>query len=473
MISSLKKYFSGKSDKYAYWLTVIIFIRAWLNAAVPLMDKTEARYAEIARIMSETGNWIVPQIDYGVPFWAKPPLSTWVSAAGIFLFGANEFVVRLPYLIVSIIMAFAIGKYAAKSKVSFFLPGLILFTVPEFFLHAGVVSTDVMLAFSVGVVMLSFWEFLDNDNNKKAGLLFFAGMGIGLLAKGPIVGILTLPPLFIWCIRFKIPLKKLFKIPWIIGPLVMLLIAVPWYYLMELRSPGFNDYFIVGEHFKRFFDSGWAGDKYGFPKQQPLGMIWVFLVITTVPWIAIVAVKGFQHFKNILSDRWRLFLWLWLLWTPLFFSTSKSLIHPYILPVMIPIVLLVVHEWGNIRHRKRILAIGLFIPMAMFVILLSGLAKPFFKDNTDKYFLEDPFIAANPVYSLDEKSYSSQFYSKGKIKQINNLQLDSLLKTKQQFSVFIKKDRWAGLPALETKEIINITENKLKGVLVPAYSKFR
>jgi len=47
------------------------------------MDKTEARYGEIARLMSETGNWITPQIDYGLPFWAKPPLSTWASALSI------------------------------------------------------------------------------------------------------------------------------------------------------------------------------------------------------------------------------------------------------------------------------------------------------------------------------------------------------------------------------------------------------
>ncbi|MDL2339624.1 MAG: hypothetical protein QFE16_17460, partial [Pseudomonadota bacterium] len=42
----------------------------------PLTDTTEARYAEIARKMVELGDWITPWYDYGVPFWAKPPLST-------------------------------------------------------------------------------------------------------------------------------------------------------------------------------------------------------------------------------------------------------------------------------------------------------------------------------------------------------------------------------------------------------------
>ena len=51
----------------------------------PFTDSTEARYAEIARKMVETGDWITPQFDYGVPFWAKPPLHTWLSGPVAFL----------------------------------------------------------------------------------------------------------------------------------------------------------------------------------------------------------------------------------------------------------------------------------------------------------------------------------------------------------------------------------------------------
>lgn len=43
--------------------------------AYPLMDTTEARYAEMSRKMLETNQWLVPQFDYGIPFWGKPPLS--------------------------------------------------------------------------------------------------------------------------------------------------------------------------------------------------------------------------------------------------------------------------------------------------------------------------------------------------------------------------------------------------------------
>ena len=275
-----------KDFRSLYGLIFILLagLRLFFNALIPLTDKTEARYGEVARLMAETGNWIVPQIDYGIPFWAKPPLSTWLSAGSISLLGDSEFGLRLPYWILAILIAFLMIPYGHKKKINGLIPGIILFTIPEFFLHAGVLSTDMMLSFSLAITMMGFWEFLHSEKNLTPGLLFFVGMGFGLLAKGPIICVLSFPPLFIWCILHQISFKKIFKMPWLKGGILALLIALPWYYLMEKKSPGFIDYFVVGEHFLRFIDSSWSGDKYGFPKQQPLGIIWAFLFIGSFPW---------------------------------------------------------------------------------------------------------------------------------------------------------------------------------------------
>jgi hypothetical protein len=50
-----------------------------------------------------------PQIDYGVPFWAKPPMSTWLSALSIKIFGVNEFAVRFPALVISLILLYLLS----------------------------------------------------------------------------------------------------------------------------------------------------------------------------------------------------------------------------------------------------------------------------------------------------------------------------------------------------------------------------
>ncbi len=139
---------------YGWIFLLLAGIRLFFNAVIPLTDKTEARYGEVARLMAETGNWIVPQIDYGLPFWAKPPLSSWLSAGSISLLGDSEFALRLPYWIMAVLIAFLLIPYGHQKKINGLIPGIVLFTLPEFFLHAGVLSTDMMLSFSIGLTML-------------------------------------------------------------------------------------------------------------------------------------------------------------------------------------------------------------------------------------------------------------------------------------------------------------------------------
>ena len=171
-----------------------------------------------------------------------------------------------------------------------------------------------MLSFSVALTMLGFWESIHGKNKALWSGLFFVGIGLGLLSKGPIVGVLTIPPIFFWLVRFRVSPKKILQLPLLLGILIVLIIALPWYFLMEKNSPGFIDYFVVGEHFLRFIDSSWAGDKYGFPKQQPLGIIWLFLLAGALPWSFILMGRVKGKILTIWNDKWHLFLWLWVLW---------------------------------------------------------------------------------------------------------------------------------------------------------------
>lgn len=75
------------------------------------------------------------------------------------------------------------------------------------------------------------------------------------------------------------------------GALLTAFLAGPWYLLAELKTPGFLDYFIVGEHIRRFLDPGWTGDLYGSAHDQPKGMIWLFWLWASFPW-GIVALVG-------------------------------------------------------------------------------------------------------------------------------------------------------------------------------------
>ena len=102
------------------------------------MDKTEARYGEIARLMAETGEWVVLQIDYGIPFGQNPLIDLGLGPF-ISLFGTHEFFVRLPYLLAC--LGVLVGATVPTRNVHL-SPRLGSLFIARVLLACGVVSTD-------------------------------------------------------------------------------------------------------------------------------------------------------------------------------------------------------------------------------------------------------------------------------------------------------------------------------------------
>ena len=452
-----------------FLLLVLIANRGIINYLLPLMDKTEARYAEIARIMVETNNWILLQIDYNIPFWAKPPLSTWLTAISIKLFGLYEFYIRLPYLITTIIIVLFISRYDKIENKIFFLTPLILLLMPEFYLHAGVVSTDTILNFSIILVMLSFWEAVGKKSGLKWWYGFFIGIGLGLLSKGPIILILTLPPIFIWLLVYKEELKKLKKIPILSGLSLTFLISFPWYYFTELKSPGFIDYFIYGEHFRRFFDSGWKGDLYGFAKQQPYGIIWLFSTMAIFPWSLLIITRIRKIIKEAYKNKWVCFLVCWMLFTPVFFTFSSSLIHTYTLPITVPAALLITHFWSEFKFKRYYLSISALLYFVLLPVFYSGVLDDTIQNNCDKELVKNELVSDYSLFYLNYKSFSSQFYSLGAIKMINLEQLKEKLKNGERFAVIIENSEIKKMNLSTIKRLREIKKTKKKSIYMTNY----
>ena len=449
-----------------FLLIVLIASRGIINCLLPLMDKTEARYAEIARIMVETNNWIVLHIDYDIPFWAKPPLSTWLSAISIKVFGLHEFYIRLPYLITTIIIVLFISRYDKIENKIFFLTPLILLLMPEFYLHAGVVSTDTILNFSIILVMLSFWEAVGKESGSKWWYGFFIGIGLGLLSKGPIILILTIPPIFVWLLVYKEELKKLKKIPILSGLFLTFLISCPWYYLKELKSPGFIDYFIYGEHFRRFFDSGWKGDLYGFAKQQPFGIIWLFSIISIFPWSFLIITRFKTIIKEAFKNKWVCFLVCWMLFTPVFFTFSSSLIHTYTLPIAVPASLLITNFWSDLRFKRYYLLISIVLYLSILPVFYSGMLDETIQNNCDKELVENYIVSDYSLFYLNYKSFSSQFYSLGSIKMISLNQLKIKIKNEEKFAIIIENSELKKIDLSVIKQLKEIKKTSKKNLYI-------
>ncbi len=411
-----------------YVLFFLLVARLISMIFVPLNDSTEARYGEIARKMLETGNWVTPQHDYGVPFWAKPPLSTWLSAISMKCFGVNEFAARLPELLLSIGVLWLVWGLVKKRSghAAAMVSILVLSSSMYFFLNAGAVMTDPSLLFCTTLSMVSFWYAL-NEGSKVWSYLFFAGLGLGLLAKGPIAVVLVGLPIFFW-VLLRNSWKALWqKLPWFSGVLVVLIIALPWYLLAENRTPGFLNYFIVGEHLHRFLTPGWTGDKYGMAHHAHWGMIWIYAVAGIFPW-SLIGLRWIARYWRQLpelsreNDGWGSYLVISSVAPLVFFTFSSNIIYPYVIPALPAFSMLFAYWWvktaPTAKSMNQIVWVApccgviFLVATTVFVFHSDWVAKSH-KTVINAWKEQHPKPGSRLVYWDYKTQYSAQFYSSG------------------------------------------------------------
>jgi 4-amino-4-deoxy-L-arabinose transferase-like glycosyltransferase len=422
----------ASEERWLLWLIVAaLAVRIATLGAYPLMDNTEARYAEIARKMLETGDWVTPQARYGVAFWSKPPLSMWLTAGTYAVLGVGEFAARLASLLPSLGVLWLVYALAlARGRRDVALRAVaVLATTPNFFLSAGAAMTDPALLLGTTLSMAAFWQAMTRaDRSARVwGYLFFAGLAIGLLAKGPVGVVLTMLPIGVWTL-WKGGLRKVWqRLPWLSGTLLTALVVVPWYALAEQRTPGYLDYFIVGEHFKRYLVPGWQGDLFGTAHARPRGTIWLFAVVATLPWCAVwlglyAKLRRAPARASVgRDDGWNAYLWLWLLASPVFFTPAPNILPTYVLPALPAFALLVAHTWSAAVDAGRDRAAryyGLVMPVLMVAAVLFALpriAPQYTQKTLVAEYLEHRAGADARLIYLGESPLSAEFYARGKV----------------------------------------------------------
>jgi len=393
-----------------------------------LTDKTEARYAEIGRKMLETGDYITPLADYGVPFWAKPPLSFWATAGSFKLFGANEFAAHLPHFLFMLgvlVLAYLFAKRHFGTLAAS-VSALVLATMPMFLYLAGGVMTDPALAFCVMLSLVGFYNGIEGGADaRRCGHMFFVGCGLAMLAKGPIGLILIGFPIGLFVIM-KGKWRELWKrLPWVGGTLLATAIALPWYILAELKTPGFLEYFIVGEHYKRFVIPDWQGDLYGNAHLRPFGAIWLFYFLLMLPWSAWLALR-IKNAGKAIKDDTALYMTLCSLAPAIFFTFSRHTLPTYIAASLAPTAILaavVACKEAVPRMEKFYGAFALALVLVGATFFMPYIAKRL--DKTDKYFVkayeESRSSPDIPLVYFNMHRFSGEFYTAGKIKIVDDL----------------------------------------------------
>ena len=409
---------------------VALFARLLSLGAYPLTDPTEGRYADISRRIIEYGDWITPWIDQGVPFWGKPPLSFWMTGASLQILGQSVFAARLPHLLAGALILWVIydlfkrlGLTKAGNYALVITAGSVIF-----YISSGAVMTDAALAVGCTLAMRGLWMTLNGpvQQRNQECYLGFVGLAIGLLAKGPLVLVLSLGPIALWMIYSRNVKTVFMALPWLRGTLLMLAIAMPWYIIAELRTPGFIEYFLVGEHWQRYLQKDWAGDLYGKGHGKALGMIWVYALISLMPWTVILPVlawasrKSAQDEPNRPIHQMMVYFALWGLFPLVFFTFSSNVLMAYTLPAIAPLACLTA-LWLARRQADKKIARTLLGGLALTVALsLGAVAYIQLSDEQKKIstlaLVQTWRVSApnnEPLYFYLWIPHSSKFYTTG------------------------------------------------------------
>jgi 4-amino-4-deoxy-L-arabinose transferase-like glycosyltransferase len=422
-------------------LALLVLGRLLAMAGLPLMDTTEARYADIGRRMAELGDWVTPWHDQGQPFWGKPPLSFWLTALSFRLFGFSELAARLPHFL-CMLGVVAVVLQLARSRDEAWATAALLAGAVLPLLAAGAVMTDEALVLGTTLAMVSFWRALHAPapEARHAGWWFFVALALGLLAKGPLALVLTGLPLLAWALLTRQLRTALQALPWGRGLVLVTALALPWYVLAEHRTPGFLAYFIVGEHWHRFVTPGWQGDLYGTAHRFPPGAIWAFAFAAVLPWSLLAPLAAWRTRgggagaaapPQAAGERSRvLYLACWALAPLVFFTAARNIIWTYALPALPALALLgagfLLRRLGR-QATPRWLAAGLALTLAAGALGVWQLHRSGDVARRSSQALVAQWLQAGGrldgaggprLVVVGQRQFSASFYSHGQVRHV-------------------------------------------------------
>ncbi len=347
-------------------LATIVLLRLFTLPTPDLIDSTEGRYASVAKLMLDRDDWVTPWINFKgdvKPYLGKPPLHFWLMDTAYLLLGQNNFAARIPGVVSAVGIGTSIWLLCASllSTEAAFIAAIVLASSCGFFFLSGAVVLDVTLTLGITIACASF---LLADRSRRAGYLFFAGLGLGVLVKGPLACVLAGFTIAPWALIQKIQTKQwpeqLKKLPWITGFLLFVAIVAPWYIWAELRNPGFLEYFLWNENFGRYMKSDY-GDEYGTGHRQIFGTGWAFMVPALFPWSLIVlgllicARKTTSLptlIRGISSDSLLLYSLTWTVSCPVLLMAAKQYTATYITSSLPGFAVLTAVLWTRQSERQ-------------------------------------------------------------------------------------------------------------------------
>lgn len=352
-----------------------------------LVSKDEPRYADIAREMARTGDWITPRLS-GEPWFEKPPLLYWLGALGYKAGLGPELAPRLPVALLSVgFLAFFWRKLRAlwDEKTADYATAILATSGGWLaFSHVAVPDLPLAVMFTAAVLFT-----LERRITSAA-----AALGFAVMAKSLVPLVLFAPMLALDYRRWQ---------DWVrpAPAIAFLCITVPWHLLCALRNGVVFPRTLFVEHqFGRFSSDA-------LQHQQPWWFYLPVLLLLLFPWFPCLA---------FLPLKWRETRTRALLATAaagfLFFSVSVNKLPGYLLPIL-PLLCALLGigmakaRWASIAAGFSFALLGL-LPLAAAVVpqaLAHGLGSTLVETHVTHPWLL-AVVAAVPIGVMALRRYA-------------------------------------------------------------------
>ena len=392
----MKKILSYKYEILIAFFAALLFIP--FLGQVHLFDWDEINFAESAREMMVTGDYLTVRINYEA-FWEKPPFFVWLQVLSMKIFGVNEFAARFPNAICGIatlLVLFNLGK--RLKNVSFGLIWTLVFAgsiLPFFYFKSGIIDPWFNLFIFLGIYFLICYTKSGQKgmNAKNMALAaFFIGMGV--LTKGPVALLVFLLCTGIYLIikRFRVAFK------WThIGVFAIIFtLTGGFWFVLQAISGNFQiliDFIVYQIRLFKTQDAGHGGF-----------FLYHFVVIFFGVFPASVfMIGGFKRRGDYDPQMNHFRIWMVILfWVVLILFTivRTKIVHYSSLtyfPVSFIAAFYIQKIWANPNHYKRWISVLILIAGVVPALLVSLL--PFIGRHKhyiiDKNWIKDAFAVGN------------------------------------------------------------------------------
>lgn len=348
----------------------------------PLAVPDEARYSEIPREMVVSGDYITPHIN-NIKYFEKPALFYWLQASAIKIFGLQEWSLRLVTALMGLLGCLI--TYAAARKLydrrTGWLASLILATSILYFVMARFITIDMTLTTLLSASLFSFILGTREPPGTKRNIYMWSMYGfsaLATLAKGLIGIVFPGAIIFMWmliCNDWRN--LKTYCLP--SGLFLWLLITLPWHIIVQLRNPEFFHFYIIEQHFARYFTN--------YANRDHLWYLPGSLIVGFFPWIAffpqVIRFNWPSSWQSRLKYKTEIFLLLWAIIIYLTFQFSHSELPPYVLPIFPPLAILTAKYFSSVwdqPHSKGIWAGLITLGILLLLSTVIGAVAIYFTD---------------------------------------------------------------------------------------------